>query len=67
MSLLAFSPQNEFDHCLERERVERAAAQDSADPAVKDLHILMAERYADQAWSISEQYDLPYAPSGLWR
>jgi hypothetical protein len=67
MSLQAFSPQTELQHCLDREQTERAAARETLDPAVKDRHILMAERYADQAWSIAEHYDLPYAPSGLWR
>jgi hypothetical protein len=66
MSLQAFDPQAELDHCLARERVERAAAGAASDPVIRDRHFVLAERYADQAWSISEQYDLPYPPSGLW-
>lgn len=67
MSLPTYSPQVEYDHCLQREREERAAARAASDIAIIGVHTAMAERYADRAWSLSEQHDLPYVPSGLWR
>ncbi len=67
MSLLSYTPEVEVEHCISRERVERAAAGSATHPNVASSHHIMAERYADRAWSISEEYDLPYLPSGLWQ
>ena len=55
-------PQTEFDHCVSRERAEREAAHRATDPAVRNCHQVMAERYADRAWSLSEGHDFEYAP-----
>ncbi|PXA86517.1 hypothetical protein DMC47_34215 [Nostoc sp. 3335mG] len=66
MSLQAFTPQAEYEHCIERERIERSAARTATSPGAVDRHIMMAERYADQAWSLAEAHDLAYVPSGLW-
>ena len=37
-----------------REAEERAAASAATNPAIRDAHFTMAERYADQAWSLEE-------------
>jgi hypothetical protein len=37
-----------------REQQERNASRQATDPAVKDIHFGMAERYADTVWSIRE-------------
>lgn len=66
MSLQAYSPEAEYRHCIRREKEERAAARGAPIAAI-EAHIVMAERYADRAWSLSERFDLPYAPSGLWQ
>lgn len=67
MSLQAFSPEAELKHCRERERFERNASAAATDPAVRDAHSRMAERYADQAWSIAERFDIGDEPTGLWK
>ena len=66
MSLQAYSPQTEFEHCLAREKQERAAAAAATDPSVVSAHMAMAECYADRVRTMSEEHDLPYPPSGLW-
>jgi hypothetical protein len=67
VSLLSYSAREEVEHNLNRARAERNAAAAAIDPAVKEPHIVMAERYEDRAWSIAEEHDLDYVPSGLWR
>jgi hypothetical protein len=67
MSLQAFSPETELEHCKAREAEERVASAASSDAGARDCHLVMAERYADRAWSISEAHDLPYIPSDIWR
>lgn len=47
-------PVSEVDYYLRREQQERAAAIRAADPATRDVHFVMAERYADRAWSLAE-------------
>lgn len=42
---------------VELEQSERKAAANTADPAARDAHEALAERYADRAWSIDEGYD----------
>lgn len=44
----------EIAYCLQREARERAAADQAADAAIRDAHFMMAERYADRAWSLAE-------------
>lgn len=61
------SAQAEIDHCLRREREERDAACDTTDTMARDTHVMEAERFADRAWSLSEEGDAPFVPSGLWR
>lgn len=52
---------------LEREREERMAAESADHPSARDAHIAMAERFADQAWSLNEaEEDLPPIVSGVW-
>ena len=46
--------QTEIDYCRSRETEERAAADRASDPAIRDAHFMLAERYADRAWSIAE-------------
>lgn len=41
-------------YALRREAQERTAANLAKDPAVRDAHLAMAERYADRAWSLRE-------------
>jgi len=48
-------PEYDIDYSLRREAEERAAAAAAADPMVRDIHILMADRYADRAWSARER------------
>lgn len=67
MSLQDYSPRVEYDHCLQREREEREAARLARDVAISGVHTVMADRYADRAWSLSEEHDLPYVQSGLWK
>ena len=50
-----------------REAREREAAADATDIAVKDIHFMLAERYADAAWHLNESNDnIPSIRSGLW-
>ena len=45
---------NEIAYLVARETSERAAAAAATTLAAHDAHFMMAERYADRAWSISE-------------
>lgn len=51
----------EFEYFELREHQERLAAARAVDPSARDVHITMAERYADQAWSLVEHFELPIA------
>lgn len=52
---------------LEREREERIAAEAAEHPDARDAHIALAERFADQAWSLNEAEEgLPPIASGFW-
>lgn len=46
--------QHEIDYCTRREQEERAAAAVAAHQAAFDAHFVMAERYADRAWSLTQ-------------
>lgn len=61
------SEADEIDHCLQREREERQAADTAHDPTDRDTHFMLAERFADRAWSLNETGGSPFIPSGLWR
>lgn len=45
---------SEVDYYRHREQQERAAASNAADQTTRDIHFMMAERYADRAWSLAE-------------
>lgn len=53
-------PLVELDHCISRERIEREAASRASDPAVRAVHLIMAERYAARAGSLSERCNLEF-------
>jgi hypothetical protein len=48
--------EREVEYCRMREREERSAAAKAHDPAARDAHVMLAERYADRVWSIEEGY-----------
>jgi hypothetical protein len=50
--------EEEIDFCQRREAEERAAAEASTHARVRDIHQMMAERYADRAWSLEESQHL---------
>jgi len=52
---LAMIPEYDIDYSVRREAQERAAAAVATDPMVRDIHIRMADRYADRAWSGRER------------
>ena len=57
----------EIERLLSREEVERSAASKATDADVRDAYFMLAERYADLAWSLNENdEDLPPIRSGLW-
>ena len=47
-------PNRDVEYCLRREAEERVAVASAVDPAIRDAHFGMAERYADRAWSLIE-------------
>ncbi len=47
-------PRYDIAYSLERELVERVAAQAAQDQAVRDSHMELANRYADRAWGARE-------------
>jgi len=57
---------DQIGHLLTCERREREQAALARDQAVRDTHIMLADRYADRAWALAEQGDAAYIPSGLW-
>lgn len=60
MSLRFHSPQVELDHCISRERDERAAAAIATDISAVGAHLGMAGLYADRALLLSKEHDLDY-------
>ncbi len=46
-----------IDYCRRREREERLGLAQADTDAARDPHAVMADRYADRAWSIQEGYD----------
>ena len=55
-----------IDQCLARERLERRLAEAAENSAAHDEHFMLAERYADRAWALAENNDVPYVASPLW-
>ena len=54
-------------YCLSQERSERDAGSRCTTQDERDIHIISAERYADEAWSLNEaDPNLPALPSGCW-
>lgn len=49
-----------------KEEQEKAIAKALPPGAEQDEHWMRGERLSDEAWSIEEQYDLDFTPSGLW-
>ncbi len=57
-----------IEQCIAAETRERAAADRASNATARDLHIMLAERYADEAWSLNEADDnLDHFVSGLWK
>ena len=56
----------ELDYCRQREAEEREAGAGSGCARARDVHLQLADRYADRAWSLEEANDAPYPESGLW-
>jgi hypothetical protein len=57
-----------IEQCLAVEARERAAAERASNEIARDLHVMLAERYADEAWSLNEADDnLAHSVSGLWK
>ena len=52
----------EFEYCQLRAVEERQVANE-ADGAARETHHVLAERYADRAWNLAEEYDLREAPN----
>jgi hypothetical protein len=48
------TPETEIAHCRRRETEERLAAARALTDAAREAHFVMAERYADRVWSLSE-------------
>ena len=48
------SPDEDLDFARPREAEERLAAANAGDPMIAEIHLVMAERYADRIWSIEE-------------
>jgi len=44
----------DLDFARAREAEERLAAANAGDPMIAEIHLKMAERYADRIWSIEE-------------
>jgi hypothetical protein len=51
-------PEHDTEYAHEREAQERIAAKTAIDPAARDIHLALAERYAEQASAPSEQFML---------
>lgn len=58
---------DEIARCVDAEARERQRAAAASGLATRDRHIMLAERYADRAWSLAEdETDLEPVPSTLW-
>lgn len=55
--------QQEIEYWLAREKAARAAVEIAVHPAAKDSHHVLAERYADRAWSLMEATGDPFVVS----
>lgn len=44
-------PRYDIEYSLRREVEERAQALSAPSPLVRDVHVELADRYADRAWS----------------
>ncbi len=56
------------DYWLQREKEHRDRALSASDTAVRDAHLGLAERYADQAWITAENdISAKAIPSSLWK
>ena len=60
------TPQARIDHWLELEREAMDLATKASEPQIRDMQFAVAEKCADEAWSIAEQSDLPFIPSSIW-
>lgn len=47
-------PQYDIEYSLMREAQERAAALATTDPLAREIHLELADRYADRAWGARE-------------
>lgn len=45
-----------IDHCHRREREERLECAKACSDEAREIHAVLADRYADRAWSIEEGY-----------
>lgn len=57
--------QKEIEYWLAREKAARAALDIAIHPAAKYSHHVLAERYADRAWSLAEATSDPSFGSSL--
>ena len=48
-------PPYDIEYSLKRETEERAAAEAAKDPGIRNIHLQMAECYADRAWGAREK------------
>jgi hypothetical protein len=48
-------PPYDIEYSLAREAEERAAAKAATYPAARDIHFMLADRYADRAWAAREK------------
>jgi len=48
-------PPYDIEYSLKREAEERAAAKAATDPGIRNVHLQLAERYADSAWGGRER------------
>jgi hypothetical protein len=51
-------PEHDVEYALQREAQERIAAQAAIDPAVRHIHLKLAEHYAEQAARPAEPFML---------
>jgi hypothetical protein len=58
---------DEIARYVDAEQRERQLAEAASGAKAKDRHVMLAERYADRAWSLAEQQvDCDPVPSTLW-
>jgi hypothetical protein len=56
-----------IDHLLNRESEEREAAGKATSPHAREIHLMLAERYADEAWILAEETPgCAPIPSAVW-